>query len=196
VITEELGAWLRREREARNWTRAEMARQLSRVARASGDTTMPSADNISHNIYRWERGVITPSERYKLYYCQAFCISSSDFGTIVVYPEKEKAQRWDHLIELLKSHSLRNTYVLHLSNLRRATLMLLASREELPDALVTELEAYRTRLDALYLEAKAGFQDAEGVLNAIPTHVIGSLVGEISQPDTGDDLWTMADRAV
>jgi hypothetical protein len=156
---------------------------------------MPSADNISHNIYRWERGIITPGERYKFYYCHVFGISSSDFGTIMSRREKEKAQRWDHLVELLKSQSLRDTYVLHRSNLRRATLMLLASREELPDALVAELRAYRTRLDALYLEEKDGFQDTEGILNAIPTYIIGSLVGELSQPDT-DDLWIKADRAV
>jgi transcriptional regulator with XRE-family HTH domain len=159
VITKELGVWLRQEREARSWTRAEMARRLIKAARASGDTTMPSADNICHNIYRWERGAITPGERYKLYYCHAFGISVSDFGAIADQQESEKAQRWDHLVELLKSQSLQDTYVLHLSNLRRATLMLLASREELPGTLVAELGAYRTRLDALYLEIKDGFQD-------------------------------------
>jgi transcriptional regulator with XRE-family HTH domain len=82
VIAQELGAWLRREREARNWTRSEMARRLIRAACASGDRTMPGAGNISHNIYRWERGTVTPSERYKFYYCHAFGISSSDFGTL------------------------------------------------------------------------------------------------------------------
>jgi hypothetical protein len=100
--------------------------------------------------------------------------------------QREKARRWDHLVELLKSPSLQDTYVIHLSKLRRATLMLLASREELPDALVAELRAYQTRLDALYLEAKDGFTDLEGILNAIPAYVIGSLVGELSQPDTDE----------
>jgi hypothetical protein len=146
---------------------------------------MPCAGNISHNIYRWERGATTPSERYKLYYCQAFGISSSDFGTVAGRREREseKAQRWDHLVELLKSQSLRDTYVLHLSNLRRATLMLLASREELPSALVAELMAYRTRLDALYPEENYRFQEAEGILNAIPSYIIGSLAGELCRPD-------------
>ena len=143
------------EREARSWPRAEMARRLIRAARASGDTTMPCADNISHNIYRWERGVTTLSERYKLYYCQAFGISSSDFGTMAGPHEKGEAQRWDHMVELLKSQSLRDAYVLHLSNLRSATLMLLASHDELPDALVAELRAYRARLDALDPVAEA-----------------------------------------
>ena len=115
---EDLGTWLRREREARSWTRAEMARHLIKAARANGDTTMPCADNISHNIYRWERGT-----------------------------------------------------------------------------LIVELRAYRTRLDALYLEAKDGFQDAEGVLNAIPTYLIGWLAGELGQPDTDESASSAADPA-
>jgi hypothetical protein len=103
-----------------------------------------------------------------------------------IMDQQEKAERWDHLVELLKSPGLQDTYVFHLSKLRRATLMLLASREELPVALVVELTAYRARLDALYLEAKDGFTDLEGILNAIPAHAIGSVVGELSQPDTGE----------
>ena len=49
-----------------------MARQLIKAAKAKGDTSVPSADNISHNIYRWERGAVAPAERYKLYYCGCF----------------------------------------------------------------------------------------------------------------------------
>ena len=58
-----------------------MARQLIRAARATGDTSVPGADNISHNIYRWERGAVAPAERYKLYYCGAFAIPFGQFGT-------------------------------------------------------------------------------------------------------------------
>jgi len=65
-MSSELGAWLRGQREDRGWTRSEMARQLIRAARATGDTSVPSADNISHNIYGWERGAVIPAERYKL----------------------------------------------------------------------------------------------------------------------------------
>jgi hypothetical protein len=103
-----------------------------------------------------------------------------------IMDQQEKAERWDHLVELLKSPGLQGAYVFHLSKLRRATLMLLASREELPAALVAELRAYRARLDALYLEAKDGFTDLEGILNAIPAFAIGSVVGELCQPDTGE----------
>jgi len=79
-MSSELAAWLRRQREDRGWTRTELARQLIRAARARGDTSMPGAGNISHNIYRWERGAVTPAERYKLLYCGAFGIPFSQFG--------------------------------------------------------------------------------------------------------------------
>jgi transcriptional regulator with XRE-family HTH domain len=79
-MSPELGAWLRRQREDRGWTRSEMARQLIRAATARGDTSVPGADNISHNIYRWERGVVGPAERYQLFYCGAFEIPFSQFG--------------------------------------------------------------------------------------------------------------------
>jgi transcriptional regulator with XRE-family HTH domain len=79
-MSSELAAWLRRQREDRGWTRNELARQLIRAARARGDTSMPGADNISHNIYRWERGAVAPAERYKLLYCGAFGIPFGQFG--------------------------------------------------------------------------------------------------------------------
>jgi hypothetical protein len=74
------GEWLRRQRQARAWSRPEMARQLIRAARARDDTSMPCIDNICHNIYRWERGTVGLTERYKLYYCVAFGISADEFG--------------------------------------------------------------------------------------------------------------------
>src|SRR6266702_3428428 len=79
-MSSELAAWLRRQREDRGWTRSEMARHLIKAARARGDASVPGADNISHNIYRWERGAVTPAERYQLYYCGAFGIPFSQFG--------------------------------------------------------------------------------------------------------------------
>lgn len=75
-----IGEWLRRQRQARAWSRAEMARQLIKAARASGDTSLPGIDSICHNIYRWERGTVGLTERYKLYYCVALGISPGDFG--------------------------------------------------------------------------------------------------------------------
>ena len=58
-----------------------MARQLIKAAKAKGDTSVPGADNISHNIYRWERGAVAPAERYQLYYCGAFAIPFGQFGS-------------------------------------------------------------------------------------------------------------------
>jgi transcriptional regulator with XRE-family HTH domain len=75
-----LGTWLRRQREDRGWTRSEMARRLIQAARAKGDTSVPGIDNVSHNIYRWERGAVTPAERYQLYYAGAFGIPFGQFG--------------------------------------------------------------------------------------------------------------------
>src|SRR5689334_11731570 len=57
-----------------------MARQLIKAARARDDTSLPCVENICHNIYRWERGTVGLTERYKLYYCVALGISPDDFG--------------------------------------------------------------------------------------------------------------------
>jgi len=57
-----------------------MARQLIKVAKARDDASMPCIDNLCHNIYRWERGTVGLTERYKLYYCVAFGISADEFG--------------------------------------------------------------------------------------------------------------------
>ena len=55
-MSSELGTWLRRQREARSWSGREMARQLIQVGRAAGDNSLPSIDNMCHNIRQWERG--------------------------------------------------------------------------------------------------------------------------------------------
>ena len=77
---QELSKWLRQQRETRFWSRDEMARQLIRAAHAKNDMSVPSVDSLSHNIYRWERGTVGPTERYKLYYSQAFGIPLADFA--------------------------------------------------------------------------------------------------------------------
>ncbi len=66
--------WLRQQREQRSWTRTEMARRLSRVAQASGDTAMPVAQDVAASIYRWERSTVNPGDRYGLYYCHTLGI--------------------------------------------------------------------------------------------------------------------------
>ena len=79
-MAETLGAWLRQQREARSWTRREMARQLIQAGRDTGDTTVPGMDSMCHNIHRWERGRGALTERYKLHYCKAFGIQPGEFG--------------------------------------------------------------------------------------------------------------------
>ena len=76
----DLGPWLRQQREQRSWSRNEMARRLIRVAQVSGDTAMPAAEDVAANIYRWERGTVTPSDRYRLYYCHTLGIPPDRFG--------------------------------------------------------------------------------------------------------------------
>jgi hypothetical protein len=75
------GTWLRRQREQRLLTRLEMARRIIQAARDHGDTTMPSAGNLIHNLYRWERGANGISERYWLYCCEVLGIPPGRAGT-------------------------------------------------------------------------------------------------------------------
>jgi hypothetical protein len=79
-MPEELGTWLRQQREARSWTKREMARQLTQAGRAAGDKSVPGMDSMCHNIHRWEGGQGGLTERYKLHYCQALGIPPSQFG--------------------------------------------------------------------------------------------------------------------
>ena len=77
-MSEQTGAWLRRERESRGWDRPEMARQLIAAAKSRGSNHMPGVKSLTHNIYRWESGDGV-SQRYMLAYCAAFGIKPADF---------------------------------------------------------------------------------------------------------------------
>jgi transcriptional regulator with XRE-family HTH domain len=85
----DLGPWLRQQREQRSWTRNDMARQLIKVAQVSGDTAMPAASDVAANIYRWERGTVTPSDRYRLYYCHTLGIPPDRFGDPAYDPAQD-----------------------------------------------------------------------------------------------------------
>lgn len=80
VERKEIGSWLREQREAHCWSRPEMARQLIRAAHVASDRSIVEVDNLCHNIYRWERGTVGPSERYRLYYCRVLGIPPAAFG--------------------------------------------------------------------------------------------------------------------
>ena len=75
-----LGAWLRRERERRLWSRAEMSRRLIKAAEENDDFTMTGVHDIVQNLYRWERGTVTPGERYRMYFCHALGIIPDRLG--------------------------------------------------------------------------------------------------------------------
>ena len=57
-----------------------MARQLIRAAQNHDDAATPEADHVAHCIYRWERGTVSPGDRYRLYYCAALGITPDRFG--------------------------------------------------------------------------------------------------------------------
>jgi hypothetical protein len=99
--------------------------------------------------------------------------------------QAEKATRWDELIGYLQQPGMHDTYIHRLSGVRRAVYLLLAVQEALPPALVAELQAYRVKLDALYLEAADGFSAVEGVLNLLPTYITESVAGELSDDEAG-----------
>src|ERR1700743_3808249 len=77
-MSEQTGAWLRRERESRGWDRPGMALRLIAAARSRGTGHMPGVKSLTHNIYRWESGDGV-SQRYILAYCTAFGIEPAGF---------------------------------------------------------------------------------------------------------------------
>ena len=85
----DLGGWLRHQREQRSWTRTEMARRLIKAAQVSGDTAMPAACDVAASIYRWERGTVNPSDRYRLYYCHVLGIPPDRFGDPAYDPSQD-----------------------------------------------------------------------------------------------------------
>ena len=80
TTTPALGPWLRQQRENKSWSRNEMARRIIRTALLTGDNAMPAVADVAASIYRWERGTVTPSDRYRLYYCHTLGIPPDRFG--------------------------------------------------------------------------------------------------------------------
>lgn len=79
-MTTELGTWLREQREARGWSRHDMARRLIAAARDAGERSLPDIDTVAGYVPRWERGQVDLSERYRLCYCRALGIRPAHFG--------------------------------------------------------------------------------------------------------------------
>jgi hypothetical protein len=74
------GRWLREQRQARGWNVQLMGRHLREAARTAGDV-LPNGEGLSTMIRRWEAGA-GMSERYRLHFCRAFCVSPADFGRV------------------------------------------------------------------------------------------------------------------
>ncbi len=99
-----LGAWLRKQREDRLWSQPEMARRLIKAAEDNGDLTMPSTDDVAHNIYRWERGIVSPTERYRLYYCDVLGIRA------LASASQARKPRWKTPPRMPRSSSSSSTF--------------------------------------------------------------------------------------
>jgi transcriptional regulator with XRE-family HTH domain len=78
-MSQQLGTWLRTQRQARGWDVPEMARRL---AKAAGHTrgTLPDLVSLGAYIRRWERNANGITERYKLLYSTALSIKPGQFG--------------------------------------------------------------------------------------------------------------------
>ena len=59
-----------------------MARRLIQAGKTAGDKSLPCLESMCHNLYRWERGLDSPSERYRLYYSRALGIPPGQFGSL------------------------------------------------------------------------------------------------------------------
>ena len=70
------GSQVRQQREDRYWSRIEMARRMIKVASGHDDTPPPCTDHLAHNIYRWERGTVSPGERSCVTLCAPIAFRS------------------------------------------------------------------------------------------------------------------------
>jgi transcriptional regulator with XRE-family HTH domain len=82
AMSSELGSWLRGQREARGWSRADVARRLAAAAREAGDDVTSSPENLRHSIYRWERGMAGISGPHRRLLCRAFGITPAEFARL------------------------------------------------------------------------------------------------------------------
>ena len=57
---------------------------------------MPAAEDVAASIYRWERGTVSPSDRYRLYYCHALGIPPDRFGDPAYDPAQDVPQGHHH----------------------------------------------------------------------------------------------------
>lgn len=79
------GAWLRSQRQARDWNVAQMRTRLRLAASRNGDT-LPGNDVLGVMIRQWEAGFSPVPLRYHSHYCRALSVSPDEFGTAPLLP--------------------------------------------------------------------------------------------------------------
>jgi transcriptional regulator with XRE-family HTH domain len=141
-MTEELGPWLRTQRQARGWNASELSRQLRRAARTCGDT-LPGNQALFTYIRRWEHGLIRPSERYTLYYCKALGIEPAQFGPPRLSAPPPVAYRWTQEPEPVGSWVEREVLMTAHEGSEHAER---AERRDIGDATLEQLRADIVRL--------------------------------------------------
>ncbi len=72
------GAWLREQRLARGWGKAEMARRLHAAMRTRSGTA-PTVKSITRSIGGWEGGGRYPHDRWAAVICQVLGVAFEDF---------------------------------------------------------------------------------------------------------------------
>jgi hypothetical protein len=77
-MSTETAEWLISQREARGWSRPQLARELIKAGRARGEKHLPDPDSLKGNIYRWEHGTGV-SHDYVTLYCAVFGIEYREF---------------------------------------------------------------------------------------------------------------------
>src|SRR5215471_13428778 len=75
-----IGAWLRAQREKRLWTREETARQLVKAAGNRGIQHVPDVVSLVSCLYRWEKGTVSVTDRYRMLFCDVLGIPADLFG--------------------------------------------------------------------------------------------------------------------
>ena len=151
-VSQQLGTWLRAQRQARAWDVPEMARQLTKAA---GDArgALPSHDSLVSYVRRWERGECGVSERYKLLYCAALSIKPEQFGR--VSPAAESPPGSDA------------PYVRDGDSYPASNLGFLASVQQLAEALGRECQADFMRAEHDRSAELAGVAGGEGLLDTV-----------------------------
>jgi transcriptional regulator with XRE-family HTH domain len=91
---------IRTEREARGWSREDLAKRFRHAIAERGDTPV-SHESMLHNLYRWERMADTPSERYRIVYTKVFGLTQLElFGIPTAPPPASSAADPDCVVVL------------------------------------------------------------------------------------------------